>query len=114
MKIPFAFPTLLMVALLTACATNSRDVLPYKEWHETPPMRSAEAAAIPKVSWEKSQRLYIGMTEENIERVLGISLTHAHYRGNILIWSKTRGGIPVEIALRMEDHIITDISYRQP
>ena len=100
--------------LLASCTTSSHYVLPYKEWHVSPPAGSEACARIPTVSWNRVQSLYLGMSEGNAMRNLNVLPSNAIYKGNILVWSITRGDIPIEVSFQLSaDGTITDISYRQ-
>ncbi len=110
----FSVVILLAAIALASCASSSRYVLPYKSWHISPAGDSQALARIPVVDWKRVQRLYIGMSDTHAAQTLNVSLADMFYKGNLIVWSKTSGDIPIEVAYRLsEDRTITDISYRQ-
>jgi hypothetical protein len=106
--------TQLIVAtlLLLGCAIAEID-LPQKAWHVSPSSDPRSSTSYPYVAWNLIERIRPGMSEAEVEGLIGQPLQFYHHPINAIVYSRTPRGKNIEVALkRGADGTIEDLSYK--
>jgi len=108
MKIPFIFAAVLWLG----CAFAAIELSP-KTWHVSPDSDPRSSTAHRFVPWNTVQKIRAGMSESEVEALIGSRLQYYHHPANAILYSFA-ADFEVEVALKLSPtHSIEDISYKK-
>lgn len=102
-----------MVALLwIGCSAAEPDLQP-KPWHVSPDSNPQSSVSYPYAAWNVVTQLHAGMSEAEVEALVGQKMQYYLHPTNAIVFSRTPRGRNVEVALkRAPDGTVEELSFK--